>query len=289
MLSADEQYKNIAKRIVETGDERPDRTGVGTFSLFGEQVKFDLRGWKVPLLTTKKVFWKGVVEELLWFIRGDTSSKSLEAKGVNIWKGNTSREALDNIGLSHLPEGEGGRIYGLQWRRFGCEYKQGETGPSPTGVDQLANAVHLLRTDPYSRRICVTAWDPKSLDNCCLPPCHSFFQFYVTSKNELCCHLYQRSCDLGLGAPFNWAGYSLLTMLVAKVTDLTPGDLIISYGDVHIYKNHVEGIKEQIARTPRNTPTVELADKKELWDFTYEDITLVGYKPHPLVKLPFAV
>ena len=269
---SEHKYLRLLQNVLDYGNVREDRTGVGTRSLFGERLVLDLsEGW-FPLLTTKKVHFKSVVHELLWMISGSTNVKDLQKHGVTIW----DEWAAKN--------GDLGRTYGYQWRKFGLfnDY------PDYYGVDQLSDVIEGIKTNPYSRRHIVTAWNPQDLPNQRLPPCHILFQFYV-NKGELSCHLYQRSADLFLGVPFNIASYSLLTMMVAKVTGLTPGELTISYGDAHIYENHLPQVKELLDREVRKPPCVLIANKSSLFDFKYEDFTLVGYDPHPAIKAEVAV
>lgn len=229
------QYLNLVRDILENGVARNDRTGVGTLSKFGAQMRFNLRDGRFPLLTTKRVFWRGVAEELLWFISGSTNARELQAKGIHIWDGNASREFLDRQGLTHREEGDLGPVYGFQWRHFGATYVDMHTDYRGQGVDQLAACIELIKKDPNNRRIVMSAWNPSDLKLMALPPCHMFCQFYV-ANGELSCQvtflpllssqapqMYQRSADMGLGVPFNIASYSLLTRLVAQVCDLQPG------------------------------------------------------------------
>lgn len=233
------------------GKERIDRTNVGTLSIFGAQMRFDLRDNIFPLLTTKRVFWRGVVEELLWFVKGSTNAKELQAKNVHIWDANSSREFLDQCGFTDRKEGDLGPVYGFQWRHFGADYKTCDESYEGQGIDQLNEVIKRIRTNPSDRRIIMSAWNVVDLPKMVLPPCHCFVQFYV-ADNELSCQLYQRSADMGLGVPFNIASYALLTYMIAHVTGLKPGDFIHTLGDAHVYKNHIEPLKEQV-RNSRNT------------------------------------
>lgn len=252
------QYLTIAQRIIFEGCERPDRTGTGTLSLFGERMEFDLSRGAFPLLTTKRVFWKGVVEELLWFLRGCTSAKQLSQKGVTIW---------DHYGKDDL-----GPIYGAQWIR------------------QLPQVLEQLKNCPNSRRHVVSAWNVSELDQMTLPPCHMVYQFYVDHEQRLSCQMYQRSADWALGVPFNIASYALLTLMVAQVTGYQPGRLVMVFGDTHLYLNHLEGMQTQLKRAPGPFPVVKLNEKvTNLWNFTAEDIVLEGYKPQNTIKFPFSV
>jgi thymidylate synthase len=270
------------------GAVRGDRTGTGTRSLFGRSLRFDLRR-SFPLLTTKRVFWRGVVEELLWFVRGCTDAKQLSAAGVGIWDGNGSRAFLDARGLPHRAEGDLGPVYGFQWRHFGAAYVDKDADYGGQGVDQLADVVHQIRTDPDSRRILLSAWNPAALPDMALPPCHVLAQWYVQG-GELSCMMTQRSADVGLGVPFNIASYALLTVMLAAVTGLTPGDFVHSIGDAHVYANHVEPLLTQLANEPRPFPVLSLARAvADIDDFTPADFVLDGYDPHPKIAMEMAV
>jgi thymidylate synthase len=262
------QYLELMEHVLADGVEKGDRTGTGTLSVFGHQMRFDLNAG-FPLLTTKKLHVKSIVYELLWFLRGDTNIKYLNEHGVKIWD-----EWADE-------GGELGPVYGQQWRSW----------PAPDGaaIDQIANVVSAIRRNPDSRRLIVSAWNPAEVDKMALPPCHCLFQFYV-AKGKLSCQLYQRSADVFLGVPFNIASYALLTMMVAQVTDLKAGEFIHTFGDAHLYRNHIEQARLQLARTPRQLPVMRLNPAvKDLFAFTYEDFTLEGYEPHPHIKAQVAV
>jgi len=262
-------YLDLLRLVRDHGEERPDRTGVGTRGVFGAQARFDLRE-RFPLLTTKKVHWKSVVYELLWFLRGDTNVRWLQERGVTIWD-----EWADT-------KGDLGPVYGYQWRHWPA--RNGET------IDQIAKVVAAIKKSPQSRRHIVTAWNPADVERMALPPCHALFQFYVSSKGELSCQLYQRSADLFLGVPFNIASYSLLNMMVAQVCGLKPGDFVHTFGDLHLYSNHMEQVEIQLARTPKTLPRVRInPDVKNLEDFKFEDFELLEYDPHPGIKAPIAV
>src|SRR5580704_14716915 len=262
------QYHELMERILREGVEKRDRTGTGTRSVFGHQMRFDLVvGF--PLPTTKKLHVKSIVHELLWFLAGDTNIKYLNQHGVTIW----DAWADEN--------GDLGPVYGRQWRSW----------PTPDGgaIDQMANVVAAIRRNPDSRRLIVTAWNPAEADRMALPPCHCLFQFYV-ANGRLSCQLYQRSADVFLGVPFNIASYALLTLMVAQVTDLAPGEFIHTFGDAHLYLNHLEQARLQLARPPRPLPTMVLnAAIRELSAFRYEDFTLEGYDPYPHIKAKVAV
>ncbi len=289
-------YLNLLANVLVNGEEKPDRTGVGIHSLFGAQLRFSLEDNKVPMLTTKKVFTKGIIEELLFFLRGESNTKIIEAKGVNIWKGNTTREFLDKIGLNHFPEGYMGKMYGHQWRNFGghddvVDYKP---GPYKVGVDQISNAINLLKTDPNSRRIVVNSWNASDLNEMCLSPCHPMFQFYVTN-GELSCCFYMRSCDLFLGFPFNLLSYAILTRIIAQTVGMKAKEVIFMGGDVHIYKSHFEQVKTQISRQGDSFPFPtmnifkELNTIKDIEELEFLDFEFEGYQCHPPIKAEMAV
>lgn len=282
------QYLDLVRSIIETGTVKGDRTGTGTLSLFGAQSRWNLRE-HFPLLTTKKVYWRGVVEELLWMIRGCTDSKELSKRKVRIWDGNGSREFLDKMGFTDRETGDLGPVYGFQWRHFGAPYTKHNDDYSGKGVDQLADIIDLIKNNPTSRRILMCAWNAADLKEMALPPCHVLCQFYV-ANGELSCQMYQRSCDLGLGVPFNIASYSLLTYMLAHICGLKPGDFIHSMGDAHVYSNHVEPLKEQLERTPRAFPKLVIKrDVTDIADFTMKDFELVDYNPMPTIKMDMAV
>ncbi|XP_034950114.1 thymidylate synthase [Chelonus insularis] len=283
------QYLKLIKRIINKGAKKNDRTGVGTYSIFGAQMRFTLKNDIFPLLTTKSVFWKGVVEELLWFIKGSTNSKELSSKGVNIWNANSSREFLDNCGFKNREEGDLGPVYGFQWRHFGAEYVDMHTDYTGQGVDQLQNVIDLIRKDPNDRRMIMCAWNPIDIPKMALPPCHCLVQFYV-DNNELSCHLYQRSADMGLGVPFNIASYSLLTYMIAHITGLKPGEFVHTMGDCHVYLNHIDALNIQCERTPNDFPSLKITRQvKEIDDFIASDFELINYKPHPKISMKMAV
>ncbi|MFO0601484.1 MAG: thymidylate synthase [Myxococcaceae bacterium] len=277
-------YLSLLREVLEKGRERKDRTGVGTRGLFGGQLRFDLRD-RFPLLTTKKVHLKSIVHELLWFVRGETKVKPLQDVGVSIWDEWATAEQTARFGRQ---AGDLGPVYGHQWRNFGATPRADGTWEAD-GVDQLGRLMHDLKEKPQSRRLIVTGWNPKEADQVALPPCHTLFQFHV-QDGELSCHLYQRSADLFLGVPFNIASYSLLTMMIAQAAGLKSGDFVHSFGDVHLYLNHLEQAREQLSRTPRELPRMKLNPARQsLFDFQFEDFTLEGYDPHPAIKAPVAV
>lgn len=285
------QYLELIDRIMKTGLVKEDRTGVGTISLFGAQMRFSLRDNQLPLLTTKRVFWRGVCEELIWFLRGETNAQLLADKDIHIWDGNGSREFLDSRGLTENKEMDLGPVYGFQWRHFGAEYKGFDANYDGDGVDQIKTIVETLKTNPNDRRLLFTAWNPCALHKMALPPCHLLGQFYVnTQTKELSCMLYQRSCDMGLGVPFNIASYALLTILIAKATGLRPGELVHTLGDAHVYSNHVEALKEQLQRVPRAFPVLVFKKEREfLEDYESTDMEVVDYVPYPPIKMEMAV
>jgi thymidylate synthase len=263
-----QQYLELMRLVRENGVQKHDRTGTGTLSVFGHQMRFDLsRGF--PLVTTKKLHLRSIIHELLWFLRGDTNIKYLHEHNVTIW----DEWADDN--------GDLGPIYGYQWRSW----------PTPDGrhIDQISQAVEQIKNNPDSRRIIVSAWNVGELDNMALPPCHAFFQFYV-ANGKLSCQLYQRSADIFLGVPFNIASYALLTMMIAQVAGLAAGDFVHTLGDAHLYSNHLEQADEQLAREPYPSPQMILnPDVNSIFDFTFEDFQLVNYQCHPHIKAPVAV
>lgn len=284
------QYLRLAASVMATGARRSDRTGTGTLSRFGETMRFSLRDGVFPLLTTKRVFWRGVVEELLWFVRGCTDANQLAARGVHIWDANGSRQFLDARGLPHRLPGDLGPVYGFQWRHFGAQYRTMNDDYTGKGYDQLKECIRLIKEDPTSRRIVMSAWNPAALRDMALPPCHMFCQFYV-ANGELSCLMYQRSCDLGLGVPFNIASYALLTRMVAHVTGLRPGEFIHQMGDTHVYLNHVDALRQQLGRQPRPFPTLRIARDRvdDIESFVFEDFVLTGYNPHRAIKMEMAV
>eukprot|EP00578_Thalassiosira_sp_NH16_P015596 CAMPEP_0181127762 /NCGR_PEP_ID=MMETSP1071-20121207/28373_1 /TAXON_ID=35127 /ORGANISM="Thalassiosira sp., Strain NH16" /LENGTH=582 /DNA_ID=CAMNT_0023213527 /DNA_START=73 /DNA_END=1821 /DNA_ORIENTATION=- len=287
------QYLDVCRDIIENGVKRGDRTGTGTLSKFGVQMRYSLRDDTLPLLTTKRTFWRGVAEELLWFVKGSTNANELAAKDIHIWDGNGSREFLDSRGLTEREEGDLGPVYGFQWRHFGAEYTDMHADYTGKGVDQLRDCVEKIINNPEDRRIVMSAWNPKDLGEMALPPCHMFCQFYVdTEKNEVSCQMYQRSADMGLGVPFNIASYALLTHMIAKVTGRKAGDFVHTIGDAHVYLNHVDALKEQLERKPRAFPKLRMKEGKAYDDidgFEFEDFEVVGYKPHKTIKMKMAV
>ncbi|MGB8223814.1 MAG: thymidylate synthase [Polyangiales bacterium] len=277
-------YLDLLQKVLDDGIEREDRTGTGTRSLFGYQMRVDLREG-FPLLTTKKVHLKSIIHELLWFVRGQTHVSDLQEVGVSIWDEWATAEQTARFGRK---EGDLGPVYGHQWRNFGAtEHKDGSY--EPDGFDQLSYVLDQIRAKPNSRRLIVSGWNPREAERVALPPCHTLFQFYV-SQGRLSCQLYQRSADVFLGVPFNIASYALLNMMVASVSGLEPGDFIHTFGDVHLYSNHVEQARLQLSREPRPLPTMRIDPSvKSLFDFRYGHFELQNYLPHPRIKAPVAV
>ncbi|MBU6235466.1 MAG: thymidylate synthase [Alphaproteobacteria bacterium] len=262
------QYHDLLQHVLDKGVKKEDRTGTGTYSVFGYQTRYDLSDG-FPMVTTKKLHLKSIIHELLWFLAGDTNIKYLKDNGVRIWD-----EWAD-------AEGNLGPVYGYQWRSW----------PAPNGesIDQITNLVNMIKKNPDSRRLIVSAWNPALIEQMALPPCHCLFQFYV-AEGKLSCQLYQRSADIFLGVPFNIASYSLLTMMIAQVCGLKPGEFVHTLGDAHLYSNHIEQAKEQLTRKPYKLPEMHLNPHvTNLFDFKFEDFELVGYESHPTIKAPIAV
>ncbi|KAL9071793.1 MAG: hypothetical protein Q9157_005350 [Trypethelium eluteriae] len=325
------QYLRLIREILDRGEHRPDRTGTGTYSLFAPPgLKFSLSKASsesdpnasptpiLPLLTTKRVFLRAVIAELLWFVSGCTSSKPLSEQGVKIWDGNGSREYLDSVGLREREEGDLGPVYGFQWRHFGAEYENCHADYTGQGVDQLKEVIHKLKNNPYDRRIILSAWNPADLKKMALPPCHMFAQFYVSfsedkarlskatnghaqdsgtnerkPKGTLHTQLYQRSCDMGLGVPFNIASYALLTHILAHACDLFPGTLTHVMGDAHVYLDHVDALKTQLERTPRPFPEIDI-DREDrgqgiIDGWKVEELKVLGYDPWKGISMKMSV
>ncbi|WAR02731.1 TYSY-like protein [Mya arenaria] len=281
-------YLDAIQQIIDHGVRKSNRTGTDTLSIFGMQMRYNLRD-EFPLLTTKRVFWRGLAEELLWFVKGCTNANILKDKNVHIWDANGSKEFLTNLGLGHREEGDLGPVYGFQWRHFGAEYTDMHADYEGQGVDQLMDVIDKIRNNPDDRRIIMSAWNPIDLKKMALPPCHAFVQFFV-ANGELSCQLYQRSADMGLGVPFNIASYSLLTYMIAHITGLKPGDFVHTLGDAHVYVNHIDALKEQLQREPRPYPKLVIKrNVTDIDDFKMEDFEIVDYKPYPTIKMDMAV
>ena len=279
------QYLDALEYVLENGADRKDRTGIGTRAVFGMQLRFNMENG-FPAMTTKKLAWKSVVSELLWFIEGSSDERRLAEILYGIRDQSKNTIWTDNANASYWKpkakfEGDLGRVYGVQWRKW--------KNPEGKEIDQLSNAIEMIKTNPTSRRIIVNAWNPGEIDMMALPPCHTFFQFFV-ANNKLSLQMYQRSCDMFLGVPFNIASYSLLLHMIAQVTNLRPGELVHTLGDAHIYNNHFEQVKEQLSRTPLPLPKLWLNPSiKNIGDFKMEDIKLESYESHPPIKAPMAV
>lgn len=290
-----QQYLDLLRHVLDHGVKKDDRTGVGTLSTFGNQMRFNLQEG-FPLLTTKKLHTRSIFQELLWFLKGDTNVKSLQAVGVTIWDEWATAEQCAKFGRM---EGDLGPVYGHQWRNFGATLKPDGTF-AKDGVDQINVLIDGIKKNPNSRRHIVTGWNPKEADQVALPPCHTLFQFYVSppqagkpasnNKGTLSCQLYQRSADTFLGVPFNIASYALLTHMIAQVCDLKVGEFVHTLGDTHLYLNHLEQAKEQLSREPRKIPQLKLNPAvKNIDEFKYEDIEILNYDPHPGIKAPIAI
>ncbi len=282
-------YLDLLRRALE-GEERTDRTGTGTLGIFGHQMRFRLRDG-FPLLTTKKLHFKSIVEELLWFLSGETHVGPLQERGVRIWNEWATAEQCAKFGRQ---EGDLGPIYGHQWRNFGATRLE-DGSYARDGVDQIRGVLDGIANNPSSRRLIVTGWNPKEADQVALPPCHTLFQFHVSKargddKPSLSCQLYQRSGDIFLGVPFNIASYALLTVMMAHVSNLLPGDFVHTLGDAHLYKNHLAQAREQLGREPRKLPRLRIKrEVRDIFDFRYEDFELEGYDPHPHIKAEVSV
>lgn len=290
MTNAEEQqYLDLCTQCINEGELRDNRTGDMAFSLFSTRMQFDLSEGKIPLLTTKRMPWKTVIKELLWFISGNTDSTVLSAQGCRIWDKNGSIEFLRSIGLEERTEGDLGPVYGFQWRHWGAEYKTCKDDYTGQGIDQLKQVIETIKKDPNNRRIILSAWNVGDLKKMALPPCHMFCQFYV-SRGTLSTQLYQRSADMGLGVPFNIASYSILTRMIAQVTGLKPGRLTHVMGDTHVYVKHIEPLKGQIVRKPYPFPVLTIDPTvKDIDDFRLEHFKVQGYQHHPAVEMEMSV
>lgn len=296
----EQEYLNLVKECIDHGDFRLDRTNIGTYSLFGPQLTFNLQGGIIPLLTTKKIAYKVILKELLWFIKGSTNVKDLNSIGVFIWNANGSRKFLDSQGFYGRLEGDLGPIYGFQWRHAGAKYIDCNTDYTGQGIDQLKETIEKLKTDPSNRRIIMNSWNVSQISEMALPPCHCMVQFFVREKKYLDCKLFQRSADLGLGVPFNIASYSFLIYVLSKWCNLTPGKLIHSFGDVHVYSTHINSLKVQLTRKPKQFPTIKFMGGYTLQDLDNQTIEeccdkwcdsfkIINYNYYPTIKMDMAV
>jgi len=280
------QYLELIQKIISTGEKRETRNSI-TYSIFGEKLEFDISK-SIPFITTKKLAWKTVIKELLWFLSGSTDNTKLLEQNVNIWKDNASQEFMNLLGFKDREVNDLGPIYGHQWRHFNAEYKNHKTDYTNQGIDQIKYVLNLLKNDPMSRRIILSAWNPCQISQMNLPPCHILAQFYVRNAKELSCIIYQRSADVGLGLPFNIASYAVLTYILAKLSNLTPKKLIVTIGDAHIYENHIDALKEQCTRKPFNFPILNINPNKEynnVDDFLIDDFSIENYQYHDIIKM----
>jgi thymidylate synthase len=285
------KYLDLIHKIIYNGDIRQTRNSI-TKSIFGEKLEFDISS-SIPFLTTKKLAWKTVIKELLWFLSGSTDNSILTQQNVNIWNGNASREYMDSVGFTERNINDLGPIYGHQWRHFNAEYIDNKTDYTNNGIDQIKNVLNLLKNDPMSRRILFSAWNPSQISQMNLPPCHIMTQFYVsinkdTQEKELSCQMYQRSADVGLGLPFNIASYAVLTYIFAKLTNMKPKKLIIVIGDAHIYEDHEKKLIEQIKRQPYSFPQLIINPNKEytdIDDFKIDDFEIENYQYYDIIKM----
>jgi thymidylate synthase len=284
ILHEEQMYLNLLKNTLKSNKFKMDRTKVGTYSVFGRHLEFGLQNNVIPLLSTKRVYFKGVVEELLWFLKGSTNANELSSKGVKIWDANGSRNALDELGFTDREEGDLGPIYGHQWTRWGKT-------DTNEGINQIDGIIKTLKTNKHSRRIILSAWNVGDLSQMALYPCHIMCQFYVEDDDKLCCSMYQRSADLFLGVPFNIASYALLTHMIAHVTDLKAHRLVMNFGDCHVYSNHVDQVNQQCERFIKtNFPKLNITNEtKNIYDITFDDLQLVSYIPQPSIQAPMAV
>jgi thymidylate synthase len=294
MIHEEYQYLSLMERIIKNGIRKDNRTGIPVYSLFSQSLSFSLENNSLPLFTTKKMYARGIIEELLSFIKGDTNTKHLEEKNVNIWKGNTSREYLDKVGLNYLPEGEMGCGYAHQWRNFGGEHPLVPETKGLKGFDQVKFVYDTLKSNPLDRRMIINAWCPNQSKYMALPPCHLIYIFYYDpNSNELSCHLTQRSCDTFLGVPFNIASLALLTHIMAKSAEMKAGKIHWLGVDVHLYENHIEQAKTQISRVPYNFPQIKINKDinsfEDLISLEYKDFELVNYVSHDALKADMAV
>ena len=281
-------YLDNLEYILENGNIKRDRTSIGTRSIFGGFERYNLRHNQIPILTTKRVFIRGIIEELLWFLRGSTNANELLDRGIKIWMNNSSRRYMDHLGFTEREEGDIGPGYGFQWRHAGAEYVDCRTDYKDKGCDQIAECIRLIKRGGTSRRMIVCSWNANDLKNMNLPPCHCLFQFYVDG-DELSCMMYQRSADMGLGVPFNIASYSILTRIIARECGLKPGEFIHCTGDTHVYLNHEDAVRLQINRTPNTFPLLYIDDNIEMCDLEYKHFKILGYNPETSIKMDMAI
>lgn len=295
--SEERAFQRMIKRIVVEGVFHEERTGMGTQSIFGHQLTFSLENNRFPMSTLRKSFFRGIFEELMWFLRGQTNSKILSEKGVSIWEDNSRRDVLDKLNLAHLEEGDCGPIYGFQWRHWGAQYINCKTDYEGKGIDQISNIIKEIKNNPFSRRLLLSGWNVSELKEMCLPPCHTFYQFEVSPSedkgpNYLSCHYYQRSSDVLLAGHWNITSAALFTILLAHFCGLRPKKVVASYGNVHIYNNHRHSLDEYLGRYPFQYPKIFINPKSprnNLWDYQFEDITVKGYITHPQISLDMNV
>ncbi|CCV02175.1 Thymidylate synthase [Invertebrate iridovirus 25] len=296
----EQDYLNLVDQVISCGDYHIDRTKVGTYSLFGKHLEFDLSEGIVPLLTTKKIVYKNILKELLWIMKGLTNSNLLNDIGVKVWNDNGSRKFLDSCGFHFRKEGDLGPIYGFQWRHAGAQYIDCDTNYIGQGIDQLSQVIETIKNNPECRRIIIDSWNVSQLPDMALPPCHCLVQFYVRNKIYLDCQLYQRSADLGLGVPYNIAFYSFLVCVLSKWCNLTPGKFIHTFGDVHVYSNHIDQLKIQLSRNPYKFPKVKFTGNftlkdldnlnlQECCDMWCNSFEVTDYTCHPFIKMPMAI
>jgi thymidylate synthase len=281
----EQQYLDLIKNIIENGTKKVGRNNAVTYNIFGHTSRYSLRNNTLPILTTKKVFTRGIIEELIWFLRGSTNANELKEKNVHIWDGHTSKEHYEACGLNDYEEGDVGPLYGFQWRHFGAEYYDMHASYTGQGIDQISNVIEQLKSNPNSRRHVVCAWNPVDIPDMVLPPCHCLFQFYVDDEG-LSCQLYQRSGDVGLGVPFNITSYAILTHLIAMEVGIPAKEFIHTIGDAHIYEPHIEALKEQIKREPYPFPKLEIEDSEIL---EAKHFKILDYKCHPAIKMKMVV
>ena len=284
----EQQYLDLMRKIITTGEKKSNRTGTDTISVFGNTMSFNLSDGVLPLLTTKRMFYRAIVEELLWFLNGCTDATILDSKGIKIWNANSSRECLDKLGFTQRRAGDCGPIYGFQWRHFGAKYVDCDTDYTGLGVDQISQLIEGIRNNPQSRRHIISAWNPIDLNQMVLPPCHLSMQINVSPNAELDCLVYQRSADVPLGVPFNIASYATLTHMIAQQVEMTARNLVYVTGDTHIYVNQINGCREQLSRDPFGPPTLSIKPAKDIFSYQWSDFEVRDYRYHSKINFPFA-